>query len=181
MHRLRRRPSPALVISCLALAVALGGTGYAATALPKNSVGTAQVKNHSLLRVDFKEGQIPIGPPGPAGLAGTDGAQGPPGPAGPKGDPGTGGTKAFAQVGTDGKLIQGTQVASVKQTDTGKYEVNFTPDVSACAIVTSPNAGQNRRTAFVSASVLRGGTVIVETWNQAGNKDSGPFTVAALC
>lgn len=34
-------PSPALAISLIALAVALGGTGYAVTQLPKNSVGTA--------------------------------------------------------------------------------------------------------------------------------------------
>jgi hypothetical protein len=38
------RPSPALVVACLALAVALGGTSYAAVILPKNSVGTAQLK-----------------------------------------------------------------------------------------------------------------------------------------
>jgi hypothetical protein len=41
------RPSPALVISLIALFVALGGTSYAAVALkiPKNSVGTPQLKN----------------------------------------------------------------------------------------------------------------------------------------
>jgi hypothetical protein len=43
----RFHPSPALVISLIALFVALGGTSYAAIALkiPKNSVGTAQLKN----------------------------------------------------------------------------------------------------------------------------------------
>jgi hypothetical protein len=41
---LKLRPTPAGVLSCLALAVALGGTAFAATALvPKNSVGSAQV------------------------------------------------------------------------------------------------------------------------------------------
>jgi hypothetical protein len=39
-------PSPALVISLIALFVALGGTSYAAiTTLPRNSVGTPQLKN----------------------------------------------------------------------------------------------------------------------------------------
>jgi len=61
--------SPATVISCMALAVALGGTSYAAVALPPNSVGTAQlkpnavtgakVKDGSLLATDFKAGQLP--------------------------------------------------------------------------------------------------------------------------
>ena len=85
-----RRPSPALVISCLALAVALGGTSYAAAvALPKGSVGTpqlknsavttAKVKNRTLLRADFAPGQLQAGPAGPAGPTG------PAGPAGPAG------------------------------------------------------------------------------------------------
>ena len=37
---LRRLPSPAMVVACAALTVALGGTGYAAIKLPRNSVGT---------------------------------------------------------------------------------------------------------------------------------------------
>lgn len=45
---LRRRPSPALVVSFAALFVALGGVGYAATRLPAGSVGTAQLKNGSV-------------------------------------------------------------------------------------------------------------------------------------
>jgi hypothetical protein len=45
---LRRRPSASLVVSFLALFVALGGVGYAATQLPKNSVGSAQLKNGSV-------------------------------------------------------------------------------------------------------------------------------------
>ncbi len=40
-----RTPSPAFVIAVLALFVALGGTTYAATSLPRNSVGTKQLKN----------------------------------------------------------------------------------------------------------------------------------------
>jgi hypothetical protein len=86
----KHRPSPAMVIAIVALVVALGGTGYAAVTLPANSVGTAQlkkdavtslkVKNGSLLRGDFKAGQIPAGPAGPEGPAG---GAGPAGPAGP--------------------------------------------------------------------------------------------------
>ena len=38
--RRRVRVTPALVIATLALVVALGGTGYAALSIPRNSVGT---------------------------------------------------------------------------------------------------------------------------------------------
>src|SRR2546426_660297 len=70
MNLLKRfRPSPAMVIACLALLLALGGTGYAAIKLPRNSVTTVQVKDFSLLARDFKRGQIPAGPVGPTGPA----------------------------------------------------------------------------------------------------------------
>jgi hypothetical protein len=45
---LRRRRSAPLVISFVAMFVALGGAGYAATQLPANSVGNAQLQNGSV-------------------------------------------------------------------------------------------------------------------------------------
>ena len=102
MIRWTRRPSPAMVVACLALLLALGGTSVAAVSqlVPRNSVGTAQlrnnavatakirnnaitspkVRNRSLLAVDFAVGQIPSGPAGPAGAPGAAGATGPAGP-----------------------------------------------------------------------------------------------------
>ncbi len=103
----RLRVSPAMVIGCLALLLALGGTGYAAIKLPRNSVGTAQlrsnavtsakVRNGSLLVRDFRNGQIPRGPVGETGPAGPQGSPGPAGsagPAGPAGPPGPAGGAA---------------------------------------------------------------------------------------
>jgi hypothetical protein len=54
----RRLPSPALVVASLALAVALGGTTYAATALPKNSVGAKQLKSGSVSSVKLAKGSV---------------------------------------------------------------------------------------------------------------------------
>src|ERR1700758_775963 len=109
MQLLRRfRPSPALVVACIALAVALGGTSYAAVALAPNSVGTAQVKTgavtaikvrrHTLLASNFRAGQLPAGPQGPAGPAG------PQGPAGPAGPAGGGAAAKWAIVRPDGGI-----------------------------------------------------------------------------
>jgi len=61
-----KRLSPGTVIASIALAVALGGTGYAAIVLPADSVGTRQVIDGSLLRRDFKAGQLPEAPAEPA-------------------------------------------------------------------------------------------------------------------
>jgi len=49
-----RRPSPALVVACLSLAVSLSGWGYAATVLPKNSVGTPQLKKNAVTSLKVK-------------------------------------------------------------------------------------------------------------------------------
>jgi hypothetical protein len=45
----RRLPSPAMVVACIALAVALGGTSYAAIKLPRNSVGTKQLQKNAVV------------------------------------------------------------------------------------------------------------------------------------
>ena len=64
----RHRPSAAMVVACIALGVALGGTSYAAFKLPANSVGTKQLKknavtsvkvgNNSLTGVDVRESTL---------------------------------------------------------------------------------------------------------------------------
>src|ERR1700744_953592 len=43
-----RRPSAPMVISLVALFFAFGGVGYAATQLPKGSVGTKQLRENSV-------------------------------------------------------------------------------------------------------------------------------------
>jgi hypothetical protein len=94
------------VVSLVALFIALSGGAYALT-LPRNSVGTKQlkknavasskirkgavssskVKDHSLLAKDFRAGQLPTGATGP---------QGPQGPQGQTGAPGT--ARAYAMI-----------------------------------------------------------------------------------
>lgn len=99
MNRIvKRRPSPAVVISLLALFVALGGTSLAAVdaLAPKNSVGSAQVINGSLQKGDLSKKAVAAlrgnrGARGQAGAQGTAGATGPAGAAGPAGATGTGG------------------------------------------------------------------------------------------
>ncbi len=123
---LHRRPSATAVIAVTALVVALGGTGYAATVLPANSVGTVQlkknavtstkVKNGSLLKADFAAGQLAAGATGatgPTGPAGPTGAAGPAGPSdaysgfknGPVAAPATLSTIATLNIPQAGKYV----------------------------------------------------------------------------
>ena len=90
---MRRHLTPSLVISVMALFVALGGVSYAAIKIPKNSVGNTQlrkdavtstkVKDRSLLAKDFKAGQLPAGAKGADGAAGAVGETGAVGATGP--------------------------------------------------------------------------------------------------
>ena len=150
--RIRHGLTFANVISLIALFVALGGTGYAAIKLPKNSVtsktikkgavtnaklgknavSSSKVKDGSLLKQDFAANQLPAGPAGPAG---------PQGPAGKDGTNGTNGTDgaqgpagiaaAYARVAADGTLLP-----NVAGTDFP----NGTKDIEQ-TMITNPAAG----------------------------------------
>ena len=197
-----KRPSPAFVVACLALAVALGGTGYAAVVLPANSVGTAQlktgavvaskVKRHSLLASNFAPGQLPRGKqgakgdPGTAGTAGTQGPAGPQGgqcPAGPKGDPAT---KMFAVVGSNGQAKASSPgVASQKSAGaSGKYVVTFPQSVGSCAPVISvsdTNSGTaDPKTATAVVPATGANIVNVSTFSDGSPHDMD-FVVAVFC
>src|ERR671938_1843271 len=144
---LRHRPSPAIVVACVALLLALGGVGWAATALPRNSVGTAQlknnavtsskVKNHSLLRADFKNGQIPRGPAGPPGPAGPTGPAGAAGPAGPAGPAGTASIK-WALVKADATIAAQSGGITMTSHSVGNYILNFGSAINTKLILASP-------------------------------------------
>jgi hypothetical protein len=55
---MRRRPSAALVVSFLALFIALGGAGWAALRVPPNSVGTTQLQNFSVSNAKLRGNSV---------------------------------------------------------------------------------------------------------------------------
>src|SRR3954469_23386840 len=137
MKWFKRLPSPSMVIACFALLVVLGGTSYAAVqALPRNSVTSVQVRDHSLLARDFKAGQIPRGPAGPAGPAGPQGPAGPPGPAGPAGSSGAG--ARWALVRPDGGIAaQSGGITLAAHPAGGEYILNFGSAITGKLILSS--------------------------------------------
>ena len=107
---MRHRPSPAMVVACLALGIALTGTSVAAVnALAPNSVGTAQIRANAVTAAKIKNANVTgakiarnavtgakvlnrsltaadfVASSLPKGPAGPTGATGPAGPAGPAG------------------------------------------------------------------------------------------------
>ena len=141
------RPSPALVLAFVALFVALGGTGYAALQLPKNSVGSKQIRKgavktseiannavtgrkvrpRSLTAADFRVGSLPRGERGPAGPAG---ATGPAGSA-----------RAYGYVNADGTVDAASSKGGATVTHvaaSGVYCITI-PGISSASNVMSVN------------------------------------------
>jgi hypothetical protein len=113
MTRLRAKLTYANTMVTLLTFVVLGGSAYAATQLPKNSVGTQQLKNGAVTKAKLAPEAKPAAPvaqvgpqgasgaPGPAGAPGAAGVQGSTGLEGVEGKPGSG-------AGAPGILPAGT-------------------------------------------------------------------------
>jgi hypothetical protein len=159
MARLKLQlPSPALAIALLALFVALGGTGYAALALPKNSVGSnqirkgavknpkiasnavtgAKVKPRSLNPSDFRAGSLPQGPRGERG------AEGPRGAAGAAGNPAFGAVlgRGVAVPATPSFLAPSGQLgADANENNVSSFTPNATMTASDLAVTLTVATG----------------------------------------
>jgi hypothetical protein len=118
MRKASARLTYANVTASLALFIALGGGAYAAATLPKNSVGPAQIKKNavsstkvkdgSLLKKEFKAGQLPAGATGPAGAKGDKGDAGANGTNGTNGTNGARGPSDVFLVRDDTGIALGT-------------------------------------------------------------------------
>jgi hypothetical protein len=187
---MRRHLTYANVVSSLCLFFALGGTTYAVSQLPRNSVGNQQikagavrsseVKERSLRAKDFAAGQLPKGDRGEAGPAGTPGA------TGPAGLNGTNATSLFAVVAANGTLSASSGVVgNVAHTaSTGIYVVSFNRDVSQCAFLATIGSrnGGLPGDPQIAASNQTGSPeqVVVETFIGSAATDRS-FNVAVLC
>jgi hypothetical protein len=184
-HLFRHRPSPALVVATLALLFALTGTGIAAVAaLPRNSVGTKQlrngavvsskVRNHSLLARDFRRGQLPRGPIGPIGPTG------PAGPRGPQGPPGSSGNLSAAVREADAAVGPGRRAFAIAACQSGQravgggvYLADSTPD-NQDAIMRNAPVNSTGGTAF---KLLATGQTPNAWYGQAYNAGTNGATV----
>jgi len=152
-----------MVVACVALLVALAGTSVAAVTIviPRNSVGSLQLKansvvsskvrNGSLLRADFKAGQIPAGKTGPAGRAGPAGATGPTGPTGPAGAAGV------ATPGYTAETLTQTSTSSGETTSTSYVALD---NSSPLAVTVPANETDKLIVTFSGEDACYGGTPV---------------------
>lgn len=177
-----------MIVACIALLVALGGTSVAAVqALAPNSVGTAQLKanavttgkvrNGSLVRADFAARSIPVGPRGPAGPAGPAGAAGAAGPAGPAGVIGAIAVRQASVV-----VPGGTAQNSAYDTETVSVNCNANEKAISAGTGWSDDASDRELWTQRLTPVLTGANVT--GFRATGGNDSGntsTFTLYVLC
>jgi hypothetical protein len=194
MSLIRRfRPTPSMVIACLALMFALTGTGVAAyqATVPRNSVGSLQIKNNSVTSADIKNRSLstadfktlprgPAGAPGPQGPAGPAGAAGPAGPAGPAGASGSG--KAYARILPSGDVDEGRAKAiadaAVSKPATGVYCIDIDGGAVNVMATTDIAAGSGIASAGVLLSQCPSGKEVeVHTYTSGGVAADQPFFV----
>lgn len=146
-----RRPSPALVVSVIALVAATGGTGYAAAKLAKDSVGAREVRSGAIASSELKDGGVRLkdlaadarpaaasrgatGPAGPQGAPGTPGPAGGQGPLGPRGERGPAGPLLDALP--SGRMLRGVYASQFQATaanEVDRLPVSFPLPVAAGA------------------------------------------------
>jgi hypothetical protein len=159
MGLLRRHLTYANVAASLALFLALGGAAYAATQLPKNSVGTNQIRKEAVTagkiakktRQQLQGQRGPAGQQGPQGKIGKTGAKGATGARGAQGNtgaPGVDGTgpafEATAKPTAPTAIGTLTQVVGLSLAP-GQY-------ATSANVVVQGSAG-----ATVSCTLLNGG------------------------
>ncbi len=162
MSRIREHLNYANVCASLALFVALGGTGYAAITLPRDSVGSRELRSRSVGSAELRNGAVtsasvrdgsigsrdlsptarssltgPAGPTGPVGPQGERGLPGPTGSVGPKGDqgaPGAGAVTMRAVVDEGAAVYASTEGAHAEAIDMvgGDYLVTFPQSAAGC-------------------------------------------------
>jgi hypothetical protein len=179
----RRLPSPALVISLVALFVSLGGVSYAVTQIGTNQIKNGAVTGKKIRNSTIRSRDVRKNALGPHAIAeaklrvgfATSAA----------GAVTASGFADFAVVGANGLIARGRGVSSTVRTGAGRYQVIFTRNVRGCAYVASlgvigatpPGSGEVSTASL--ASNVNG--VFVRTFNSSGAAGDHSFHLLVSC
>lgn len=147
------------VIAYLALFIALGGSGYAAVAIPRNSVGTQQLRNGAVTPAKLSGRQI------------------------------GGSIFAWAYIDANGKVLasHGLRRGVVRGAG-GEYGFGVTDQrvskgcAATASVATTSTEGNIPGSAVAILGLFpRPASVVVHTFNTAGEAVQLPFVVEVLC
>jgi hypothetical protein len=192
MSKLRQRPSPALVISMIALFVALGSGAYAASKIDTSDIQKEAVTGPKIAKKAIKAGKVKDG-----GLKGknledgtiTEDNLGDEVVTNEKIKPATIGSErlahpsywAFAE-GFPANLIRGHKAVQALRINPGNYRVEFEDDISACSYQATPADVNQNLTAAAELDVTNATRVFVSLRDgAAGTRTDGDYQVAVHC
>ena len=179
LRYLRRRMTYANVMATIAVFIALGGSSYAALKLPRNSVGSAQIRTGGVRSSEVKDRSLLLRDISPKTRNALRGAAGPTGPAGPAGTPAT---KYFAVVNANGTLARGNATSGGSGGSTGTYVVGFADAVGGCAFTATVGSSDGSSVPAGRATVHdAGGRVAVQTYDASGAPADLPFHLIVAC
>jgi hypothetical protein len=181
---MRQRLSYANITATLALFVALGGSSYAALILPRDSVGSKQIRRHAVGRSELRHGSVnsdkitnfslQIADVAPATRTALTGPRGPQGPAG---------TALRARIDSAGTVVAGNATRTTFDLP-NRTSVFFPGTLSGCVAAATltrgggprPDPGAGRVIATVESS-----RVVVETFRADASAVSLPFNLIVAC
>lgn len=177
-RRLRQRPSYADLTATLAVFVALGGTAYAAVALPSNSVGSRQIRAGAVRSTDIRDRSVQVRDLAKSTRSSLRGATGPPGPSG---------VTYRAAVNSGGGVTFGTARGVDHPGGSAQYNVDLRDDVSRCvysatlaAVQNGPNLEQPPA-GRITVQSAGGPNVLVRTYAADGTPADAPFHLLVAC
>ena len=194
LQRLRSRLSYANVTASLALFIALGGTGYAAVTLPRNSVGNAQLRNNAVGPTELRPGAVRSSDIRNRTIRVGDlsrktrSALRTPGPQGPAGPAGRDAATYRAMITSSGGLAGGNATElRAQQVGTTCIASSSRRDVAGCTYTATLAAVQNGPTleeppaGRITVQSGGGPNVLVKTYNAAGDPAEAPFHLIVAC
>ena len=180
MSRLHHHISYANVMATLAVFIALGGSAYAVSQLPRNSVGAAQIKRNAVGSSELRDRGVRLSDVSASARRSLRGAKGAPGPAGPPG------VTHHAAVNSGGTAVRGNATGFTHQGGSGLYTLAFGRDVSACQATATLAAVQNgpvleQPTPGRVTVAAAGPNLVVRTFDVDGSVKDQPFNVIVVC
>jgi hypothetical protein len=155
------------LIAYLALFVALGGTSYAAITIPRNSVGTRQLRNGAVTAGKLAKGSITSAKLDGRSIAGY--------------------VAFWARIDQGGQIISSSEPAHTNEWSTGNGTIVFRGQLSskcfALANVTNPPFRLNGYVNTFSSTSIAGKEDLEVFMSPAGTSQPGPLpvVVAEIC
>ena len=177
-------------MATIAVFIALGGTSYAVTQLPRNSVSSSQIRTNAVGSSEIRKSAVRSSEIKDRSVALRDisvdarnrlrGQNGPAGPQGPAGPP-VATLSAAVEPGGGFARSSGTSAAASNHTTEGIYRVDFNRDLNACYVAATISMVRGNTAGGEILTEIAGSSVFVRTSESNGTLKDLPFHLLISC